>query len=76
LANANFRIGQYLLSQGKPADAHHYFDISKQLCPESWHFVLQALEMTGVGNASGPEFFAAVDPLGSPYYARVEDISK
>jgi hypothetical protein len=70
LATANFRLGQYLLSQGKNAEAQHYFDIAKKLCPESWHFVRQALEMTGVGNASGPEFFAAVDALGDrPYYA-------
>ncbi|MBV8056165.1 MAG: hypothetical protein JO071_13095, partial [Deltaproteobacteria bacterium] len=72
LANANFRLGQYLLSQGNHAAAQHYFDIAKQLCPESWHFVRQALEMIGVGNASGPEFFAAVDALGArPYYAPI-----
>jgi hypothetical protein len=77
LASANFRIGQFLLSRGNPADAQYYFDIAKKLCPESWHFVRQALEMTGIGNASGPEFFAAVDALGErPYYAPIEDISK
>jgi hypothetical protein len=73
LANANFRLGQYLLSQGNNAEAQHYFDIAKNLCPQSWHFVRQALEMVGVGNASGPEFFAAVDALGDrPYYAPME----
>jgi hypothetical protein len=70
LANANFRLGQYLLSQGNNTKAQHYFDTAKKLCPESWHFVRQALEMIAVGNASGPEFFAAVDALGDrPYYA-------
>ncbi len=70
LANANFRLGQYLLSRGEKAEAQYYFDLAKQLCPESWHFVRQALEMVDVGNASGPEFFAAVDALGNrPYYA-------
>jgi hypothetical protein len=73
MANANFRLGQYLLAQGKNAEAQHYFDIAKKLCPESWHFVRQALEMLGVGNASGPEFFAAVDALGDrPYYRPIE----
>jgi hypothetical protein len=77
LANANFRLGQYLLSQGNNAEAQHYFDIAKKLCPESWHFVRQALEMIGVGNASGPQFFAAVDALGDlPYYAPMELIEK
>jgi hypothetical protein len=77
LANANFRLGQYLLSQGNNAAAQQYFDIAKELCPESWHFVRQALEMVGVGNASGPEFFAAVDALGDrPYYAPLELIAK
>jgi thiol-disulfide isomerase/thioredoxin len=70
LANANFRLWQYFLSQGKNAEAQHYFDIAKKLCPESWHFVRQALEMIGVGNASGPEFFAAVDALGDRSYYR------
>ena len=77
LANANFRLGQYLLSRGKNAEAQHYFEIAKQLCPQSWHFVRQALEMISVGNASGPEFFAAVDALGDrPYYAPMELIEK
>jgi len=77
LATANFRVGQFLLSQGNPAEAQQYFDVAKRLCPESWHFVRQALEMTGVGNASGPEFSAAVDALGErPYYAPVADILK
>jgi len=77
LANANFRLGQYLLTQGNNAEAQRYFDMAKKLCPESWHFVRQALEMISVGNASGPEFFAAVDALGDrPYYAPVELIEK
>jgi len=77
LANANFRLGQYLLSQGNNAEAQRYFKIAKKLCPESWHFVRQALEMIGVGNASGPEFFAAVDALGDrPYYSPMEFTEK
>jgi hypothetical protein len=77
LANANFRLGQHLLSQGNNSEAQQYFDIAKKLCPESWHFVRQALEIATVGNASGPEFFAAVDALGDrPYYAPMQPIAK
>ncbi len=72
LANANFRLGQYLFAQGDKAKAQHYFDIAKKLCPDSWHFVRQALELEEVGKASSPEFFAAVDALGNrPYYPPV-----
>jgi hypothetical protein len=77
LANANFRLGQHLRSQGNSAEAQHYFDTAKKLCPQSWHFVRQALEMISVGNASGPEFFAAVDALGDrPYYPPTELTAK
>jgi len=74
-ANANFRLGQYLFTQGHKEAAQRYFDIARKLAPTSWHFVRQALEMVGVGNASSPEFFAAVDALGDkPYYPPIEDI--
>lgn len=73
LATAHFRLGQYLLSAGHKADAQTYFNTARQLCPESWHFVRQALEMEAVGKASGPDFFAAVDALGErPYYRPLE----
>ena len=72
-ANANFRLGQYLFAQGDKVAAQRYFDRARQLSPESWHFVRQALELVAVGNASSPEFFAAVDALGDrPYYPPVD----
>jgi hypothetical protein len=73
LAMANFHLGQYLFEQGHQQEAQTYFDRAKELCPERWHLVRQALELTGVGNASGPEFFAVVDALGDqPYYPPVD----
>jgi hypothetical protein len=73
LAAAHFRLGQYLLSQGHREEAQAYFTQARSLCPESWHFVRQALELEETGKASGPEFFAAVDALGSrPYYPPLE----
>jgi TolA-binding protein len=76
LANANFRLGQYLFAQGHKDDAQRYFEIARQLSPESWHFVRQALEMVAVGNASGPEFFAAVDSLGDRAYYTPPDLKR
>lgn len=66
--NANFRLGQYLRMKGYPTEAQHYFEAARRLCPQSWHFVRQALELEEVGKASGPEFFAAVDSLGDKAY--------
>jgi hypothetical protein len=77
LGTANFRLGQYLRAQGYPADAQPYFENARRLCPRSWHFVRQALELEQVGKASGPEFFAAVDSLGDrAYYPPVQLTSK
>jgi hypothetical protein len=73
VAMANFHLGQYLFEQGHQQDSQKYFDRARALCPERWHLVRQALELVAVGNASGPEFFAAVDGLGDrPYYSPVE----
>ncbi len=73
LGNANFRLGQYLLAHGYKADAQYYFDAAKQLCPDSFHFVRQALELEEIGKASSPEFFKYVDALGDrAYYPPVE----
>jgi hypothetical protein len=68
LGNANFRLGQYLRAQGHPKEAQPYFEKARRLCPHSWHFVRQALELEEVGRASSPEFFAAVDSLGDKAY--------
>lgn len=72
LAAANFRLAQYLHNQGRTERARHYFDRAFRLCPESWHYLRQALELEETGKASGPEFFAAVDALGERrYYPQV-----
>jgi hypothetical protein len=72
LATAYFRLGQYLHQHGHEQDAQRYFSEAQKLRPESWNFRRQRLEFQGVGNASGPEFWAAVDALGEkPYYSPV-----
>jgi hypothetical protein len=73
LATANFRLGQYLYQQGHAQEAQRYFAEAQRLRPESWNFKRQSLELQGVGKASGPEFWTAVDALGGkPYYPPVE----
>jgi hypothetical protein len=75
--NANFRLGQYLRTKGYSSDARRYFETARRLCPHSWHFVRQALELEEVGKASSPEFFAAVDSLGDKaYYPPVQLTTK
>ena len=68
IATANFRLGQYLYQQGHHQDAKRYFNEAQRLRPESWNFRRQRLELEAVGNASGPEFWTAVDALGSKAY--------
>lgn len=68
LANATFRMGQYLHEAGFPADAQRYFEEAKRLRPESWSFKRQAWNLEEPTKAGGPEFWAAVDALGSESY--------
>ncbi len=68
IATAHFRLGQYLYEQGHHQDAKRYFDEAQRLRPESWNFRRQRLELEAVGNASGPDFWAAVDALGGKAY--------
>jgi len=73
LAAANFHLGQYLYQQGYKQDAQRYFAEAKRLRPESWNFKRQSWELEEPGKASGPEFWAAVDALGSQaYYPRIK----
>ena len=73
LATANFRLGQWLHSNGHAQAARPYMVKARELSPERWHYFRQTLELEEVGKASGPDFFGAVDALGSrPYYPPVE----
>lgn len=73
LAALNFRMGEYLHEQGDAAAAQRYFDEAKRLRPESWAYRRQAWALEDPAKAGGPEFWAAVDALGSDrYYAKLE----
>jgi len=73
LATANFRLGQWLYSNGHAEAARPYMVKARELSPECWHYLRQTLELEQIGKASGPDFFGAVDALGNrPYYPPVE----
>jgi tetratricopeptide (TPR) repeat protein len=73
LARANFRMGIYLYRAGKPDESQHYFEEAKRLHPESWNFKRQAWNLEDPLKSGGPEFWAAVDALGSQkYYPEIE----
>jgi hypothetical protein len=73
MATANFRLGQWLYSNGHVEAARPYMVKARELSPEGWHYLRQTLELEEIGKASGPDFFGAVDALGNrPYYPPVE----
>jgi hypothetical protein len=73
LAHAHFRLGQHLLRQGKEGEADEQFREARRLHPDSWNIWRQTAGIDARGLASGPEFWARVDALGSRrYYAPVD----
>lgn len=72
-AHARFRLGQHLLREGHAEEARAWLAEATRLHPESWAMWRQAAPKNERGIASGPEFWARVDALGShPYYAPVD----
>jgi hypothetical protein len=72
-AHAQFRLGQHLLRQGKPAEAEAHFAEARRLHPDSWNIWRQTAAVDARGLAAGPEFWARVDALGRRrYYAPVD----
>ncbi|MBI5721349.1 MAG: redoxin domain-containing protein [Burkholderiales bacterium] len=75
-AHARFRLGQQLLRSGQAGDAEEareWMAEATRRHPDSWAMWRQAAAKDARGLASGPEFWARVDALGSrPYYAPAE----
>jgi hypothetical protein len=72
-AHAHFRLGQHLLRRGKDGEAEQQFTEARRLHPDSWNIWRQTAAIDARGLASGPEFWARVDALGSRrYYAPVD----
>lgn len=68
-AHARFRLGLHLLREGRIDEATRMMAEASRLHPDSWAMWRQAAQKTERGLASGPEFWARVDALGSrPYY--------
>ena len=72
-AHPHFRLGQHLLLRGQEAEAEGQFPEAQRLHPDSWNIWRQTAAVDARGSASGPEFWARVDALGSRrYYASVD----
>jgi hypothetical protein len=72
-AHAHFRLGQFLRRRGETAAAETHFEAARRLHPDSWNIWRQTAGVDARGLASGPEFWARVDALGSRrYYAPVD----
>jgi hypothetical protein len=72
-AHARFRLGQHLLREGQADEAQVQMSEAIRLHPDSWAMWRQAAAKNERGLASGPEFWARVDALGSrPYYAPLD----
>ena len=73
LAHAHFRLGGHLLRRDRPDEARKHFDEARRLHPESWNIWRQTHPVDARGLASGHEFWARVDALGTRrYYAPVD----
>jgi hypothetical protein len=74
-AHARFRLGLHLLRQGQTDEAQALMAEATRLNPDSWAMWRQAAEKDQRGIASGPEFWARVDALGSRQYYEPADIA-
>jgi AhpC/TSA family protein len=72
-AHVAFRLGQYLIRQGRAAEGDRWLAEASRLHPESWAIWRQRAGVTELGLAAQPDFWARVDALGERrYYAPVE----
>ena len=73
-AQANFRLGQFLLRQGKADAAAPLFLEARRLHPASWTIWRQTDETNDLGLAVSPEFWARIDALGETKFYDVIDM--
>ncbi len=72
-ANACFRLGRHLRSEGKTAEGDTFLKEAIRLRPDSWNFWRQTADLMEVGGAASPDFFNRVDELGQGrYYAPID----
>ena len=72
-AHAAFRLGQYLIRQGRAAEGDRWLAEASRLHPESWAIWRQRAGVNELGLAALPDFWERVDALGAKrYYAPVD----
>jgi AhpC/TSA family len=67
-AHAHFRLGAYLLTQGRTDEAARQMAMASELHPASWAIWRQAAAKNDLGLAAGPEFWERVAALGGQRY--------
>lgn len=73
IAQAMFRLGQFLIRRGEIAEGDHWLQEASLRHPESWCIWRQRAGVTELGLAAQPDFWARVDALGDKrYYAPVD----
>ncbi len=69
LADANFKMGQYLVAGGHERDAIAYFKTAQKLRPDDWNYKRQAWLYADPDKDYGTNFMKEVKALnGKPYY--------
>lgn len=72
-AQAMFRLGQYLLHEGRVEEGDRWLEGASRLHPESWCIWRQRAGVNELGLAALPDFWERVDALGARrYYPRID----
>lgn len=74
-AHANFRLGQFLVRQGRADAAEPLFAEARRLHPESWTIWRETEEKNEAGLAAGPTFWARIDALGEKKFYDAVDMA-
>ncbi len=76
LANAYFRLAEYLCETGNAADAVNYFKEARRLRPESWAITRQAFAMGDPERDYGTTFVDEVAKLRGKLYYDLLDLDR
>ena len=74
-AHAYFRLGQFLVRQGRADAAEPLFAEARRLHPESWTIWRETEEKNEAGLAAGPTFWARIDALGEKKFYDAVDMA-
>ena len=74
-AHASFRLGQYLVANGRESEGRGLVEEAKRLHPDSWAMFREAAEKLDSGIAAGPDFMARLAERAAanqPYYDPID----